>query len=261
MPFHRVDQIKYFTFELFADAAITHAVFTRRGGVSPAPWDALNVGLTVGDDPTNVMENKLRSFRALDRKYETVFDSWLVHDTGVLVAEEPRPPEMKTPPQGDIILTDNPRVTLYMRFADCVPILLYDPVRGVVGLAHAGWLGTVKRVGEAAVRAMATRYGSKPADIQAVVGPSISSEKYEVGPEVIQQVTNAFGGDAAALLPQHNGSPHFDLWAANRLVLEKAGVGKIEVAGICTASNLQDWYSHRGEGGKTGRFGALIALN
>ncbi len=260
MAFHQFDQIKYYTFDLFAGAQITHGVFTRRGGVSPAPWDALNAGLTVGDNPARVLENKLRSFKALDRDYASVFDSWLVHDTGVLFAEAPRPAEMQSPPQGDIILTDNPEVTLFMRFADCVPILLYDPVRRVVGLAHAGWMGTVKQVGAAAVEAMVTHYGSKPADIQAAIGPSISPQKYEVGVDVVRQVQAVFDEDAAALLPRFNGSTHFDLWAANQLVLEKAGVGEVEVAGICTASNLDDWYSHRAEGGKTGRFGALIAL-
>ncbi|MBN2502848.1 MAG: peptidoglycan editing factor PgeF [Anaerolineales bacterium] len=260
MAFHQFDQIKYYTFELFAGTEITHGVFTRRGGVSPAPWDALNAGLTVGDAPDNVLENKLRSFKALGRDYASVFDSWLVHDTGVLFAEAPRPAEMQSPPQGDIILTDNPDVTLFMRFADCVPILLYDPARRVVGLAHAGWMGTVKQVGAAAVEAMVARYGSNPADIKAAIGPSISPEKYEVGAEVVAQVQAAFGADAATLLPRFNGSTHFDLWAANRLVLEQAGVEKIAVAGICTASNLDDWYSHRAEDGKTGRFGALIAL-
>jgi hypothetical protein len=108
---------------------------------------------------------------------------------------------------------------------------------------------------------MEERYGSNPADVQAAIGPSIGPERYEVGEEVVAQVREAFGEDASALLPDYNGSPHFDLWAANRVVLEKAGVGEIAVAEICTAANLQDWYSHRGEDGKTGRFGALIALN
>ena len=260
MAFHQFDQIKYYTFDLFAGAEIVHGVFTRRGGVSPAPWDALNAGLTVGDDPNNVLENKLRSFKALDRDYASVFDSWLVHDTGVLFVEEPRLAEVLTPPQGDIILTDNPDVTLFMRFADCVPILLYDPVRRVVGLAHGGWMGTVRQVGAAAVEAMTARYGSNPADIKAAIGPSISPEKYEVGVDVVRQVQAVFAEDAAALLPRFNGSTHFDLWAANRLVLEQTGVGEVAVSGICTASNLGDWYSHRAEGGKTGRFGVLIGL-
>jgi copper oxidase (laccase) domain-containing protein len=81
-----------------------------------------------------------------------------------------------------------------------------------------------------------------------------------VGVDVVRQVQAVFDQDAAVLLPRFNGSTHFDLWAANRLVLEQAGVGEVAVAGICTASNLGDWYSHRAEGGKTGRFGVLIAL-
>ena len=107
---------------------------------------------------------------------------------------------------------------------------------------------------------MSARYGSRPGDIKAVIGPSIAAHHYEVGPEVVRQVCLSFGEFAKALLPQQNGAPHFDLWAANRLLLEQAGLTQIEISGLCTACLPEDWYSHRGEAGKTGRFGALIAL-
>jgi YfiH family protein len=148
-----------------------------------------------------------------------------------------------------------------MRFADCVPILLHDPRRGVVGLAHAGWLGTVRCTAAAAVQAMTEHYGSRPADIQAAIGPSIGPDHYEVGPDVIARVEQSFGAQASELIRKHGQKKHFDLWQANRLQLEQAGVSQIEVAGICTACHLEDWYSHRAEKGRTGRFGALIALH
>jgi YfiH family protein len=147
-----------------------------------------------------------------------------------------------------------------MRFADCVPILLHDPRRKVVGIAHAGWLGTVRLTAAAAVRAMAEHYGSRPEDIQAGIGPSIGPDHYEVGADVIAKVQESFGSDAAQLVQQRGRKQHFDLWQANRLQLEQAGVRQIEVAGLCTACHLEDWFSHRAEKGKTGRFGALIAL-
>jgi hypothetical protein len=130
----------------------------------------------------------------------------------------------------------------------------------VVGLAHAGWQGTVKRVAAAAVATMQSAYGSHLADIRAAIGPSIGAHHYTVGAEVVERVQATFGERAPELLPAHAGAVQFDLWAANRLVLEQSGVRQIEVAGICTACGLQDWYSHRGEHGKTGRFGAMIAL-
>jgi polyphenol oxidase len=166
------------------------------------------------------------------------------------------PPEFKA----DAIITDNPEVTLFMRFADCTPIMLYDPIKKAVGIVHAGWLGTVKQIAGQAVEGMRAAFGSRPADILAAIGPSIGPDHYEVGPDVIEQARYSFGKDADGLLPDHKDRVHFDLWKANKLSLERAGVGQVEVAGLCTACNPDDWYSHRAQKGKTGRFGALIAI-
>ncbi len=262
MPFNETEGVRYFTFEALSEVNITHAVFTRQGGISPHPWESLNVGGLVGDDPRRVIENRQRSFRAVGRTPETMYDVWQVHGNEVVFTDAPRPantPHLKA----DAILTDRPEVTLFMRFADCVPVLLADPERQVVGLAHAGWLGTVKRTVAAAVNAMVEQYRSNPADIIACIGPSIGAHHYEVGPEVVEQVRITFGLEARSLLVASNGDEQraqFDLWAANRLILEDSSVRQIETAGLCTACHLEDWYSHRGEAGKTGRFGVLIGL-
>jgi YfiH family protein len=258
MPFCESNGIRYYTFDIFP-STVVHGIFTRRGGVSPAPWDSLNVGATVGDERERVIVNRKRSFAALGRRLDTMFDVWQVHSADVVFAEEPRPSDHDYQ-KADIIFTDKPSVTLYMRFADCVPVLLYDPKRKVVGIAHAGWLGTVRNVAGAAVQAMAQHYGSNPADMLAAIGPSIGMDHYEVGPDVIAQFRKAFNGTAAQLIEPHGEKARLDLWTANRLQLEQAGVRQMEVAGICTACHLEDWYSHRAEKGSTGRFGALIAL-
>jgi hypothetical protein len=180
----------------------------------------------------------------------------------VVIANAPHP-RYNDPPEfkADAILTDNPAVTLFMRFADCTPILLYDPRKAVVGLVHAGWLGTVKHAAAEAVKAMRAAYGSKPADICAAIGPSIGPDHYEVGLDVEVHVRYAFGPEAASLLHRNHGSKaHFDLWAANKLALNQVGVEQVEVAGLCTVCHPDDWFSHRGQKGKTGRFGALIGL-
>ncbi len=258
MPFHTTDGVRYLTFEHFPQS-IVHAIFTRQGGLSPAPWDSLNLGGTVGDERERVLENRHRAFRALGRDPHSMFDVWQVHSADVVIAQAPhfsRPPEFKA----DAILTDQPGVTLFMRFADCVPILLYDPKKGVVGIAHAGWQGTVKKILKATVQALQAAYGSNPADILAAIGPSIGPDHYEIGPDVIERVRAGFDGDSPSLLQTHNGRVHFDLWAANRLTLEQAGVGQVEIAKLCTACAPDDWYSHRAQHGKTGRFGALIGL-
>lgn len=258
MPFTLHDDIRSYTFEIFPDS-VSHGVITRRGGVSPAPWESLNVGGTVGDEPARVQENRRRTFAAFDREYASLFDVWQVHSADVVCAEAPRDPSSELT-QADVILTDRPGVSLYMRFADCVPILLHDPKKNVVGIAHAGWLGTVRGAAKAAVETMAARYGSKPADILAAIGPSIGPDHYEVGPDVILQIHQVFGPHTDQLIDARKGRTYLDLWSANAVQLQALGVENIEAAGICTACHLEDWFSHRAEKGRTGRFGALIAL-
>ena len=260
MPYHKAESIRYYTFELLNQPGVTHAVFTRRGGVSPAPWASLNVGAVVGDELDRVVTNRKRAFRAVRRDPRSMYDVWQVHSAAVVCADAPR--ELDTPYiKADAILTDNPDVTVFMRFADCVPIMFLDQERKVVGLAHAGWQGTIKGVSASTVETMVSHYGCQPGDILVGIGPSIGPHHYDVGPEVISQVESVFGDYAPRLLPNENGTVKFDLWEANRWILEQAGVGRVEVSSICTACQLEDWYSHRGENGKTGRFGALIGLN
>ena len=262
MPFHQVNSIRYYCFDIFDAETLTHAVFTRQGGLSPKPWESLNVGASamVLDDHDRVRNNRVLAFDALGRDPESMYDVWQIHSVDLVCADKPRPRDVPHA-KADAILTDNPDVTLFMRFADCVPILLYDPVQRVVGVAHAGWQGTVRKILTVVVEAMVERYQCQPKDIQAGIGPSIAAHHYEVGAEVVQQVSKAFGDDAEQLLPAQNGAVQFDLWRANQLLLEQAGVRDIQISGICTACHLKDWYSHRAEEGKTGRFGALIGLN
>jgi polyphenol oxidase len=256
MPFTQHNGLCYFQFDALQTR---HAIFTRHGGVSPEPWGSLNVGGTVGDDLERVRQNRLLSFHALGCKPDSIFDVWQVHSADVVCARAPRPAR-ESYRQADIILTDRPDVTLFMRFADCVPILFHDPRKGVAGVAHAGWLGTLRDVATATVNSMREQYGSKPGDILACIGPSIGPDHYEVGADVILQVMQKFGDGSDQVLQSRNGKIHFDLWKANQILLERAGVEQIEVAGICTACHTEDWYSHRAEKGRTGRFGALISL-
>lgn len=264
MPFQDVNGVRFFTFDSLQAHGVVHAVFTRHGGVSPAPWHSLNVGGTVGDEVERVVENRLRSLQALGRDPTRIYDVWQVHSADVVRANGPRPasqPHLKA----DGLVSDRSDLTLYMRFADCVPIFLVDPLKKVYGIAHAGWQGTVKKVASALVEAFVTGYSSRPEDLAAGIGPSIGPDHYEIGPDVIEQVQSAFGENTKDLLSTSNGDlsgskVKFDLWKANQLVLEQAGVRQIEVAGICTACHVDDWYSHRAEAGRTGRFGALIGL-
>ncbi len=258
MPFHQAGDLRLYTFESLNRPGLQHAVFTRRGGISPSPWSSLNLGGTVGDDAPRVLENKRRVLDSAGRSADSLYEVWQVHSADVVDARQPRGQDGLR--QADAMITANPRVTLLMRFADCVPILLYHPEKQAIGLVHAGWLGTVRKTVVHAVRAMQASYGCDPGGLLAALGPSIGPDHYAVGDDVVGAVREALGSAADDALTVRNGKTYFDLWRANRHLLEGEGVASTEVAGLCTACHPEDWYSHRGEAGKTGRFGALMAL-
>jgi len=149
-----------------------------------------------------------------------------------------------------------------MRFADCLPILFYDPQKEAIGLAHAGWRGTVAGVAGNTVKAMTQGYGSRPEDIEVLIGPGISQACFQVGEEVVDALHAYYGDDADTLIKRDpdDGTAYVDLWEANAIDLRKTGVKNIEVVGICTYQNTDEFFSHRAERGKTGRFGVVISL-
>jgi YfiH family protein len=241
------------------ELSVKHAYFTRQGGISPKPWDSLNVGLGQ-DDPLRVYKNRMIAINSINHDPKSIFDVWQVHSNKVICVSAPRGEEEEHQ-KADGILTNNPSVTLFMRFADCVPILLFDPRLKVVGIIHAGWQGTIKKIVITAVEKMKTVYHSKSSDLIACLGPSIGPDHYEIGHNVEHQVKLVFGSKADCVLINKKEKKHFDLWEANRILLESAGVGQVIASGICTACNTDDWFSHRRENGQTGRFGALITLD
>jgi len=251
----------YYQFDQWAQGSgPVHGVFTRLGGVSAAPWNSLNVGGTVGDDPDAVRENSRRTLAALGLDDHPACTVWQVHSADTVVAYGPVP-NRRWLARADGLITDRRGLALTMRFADCTPILLYDPVHGAIGLAHAGWRGTVLGAGVSALAALVTAFGTRPADVQAGIGPSIGPDRYQVGEEVVASVVEAFGTTDGLIRRAADGSAYLDLWAANALALQRAGVRQIEVAGLCTAAHTDEFFSHRAEKGRTGRFGAVIALD
>jgi YfiH family protein len=258
MSFHQQGEIRYYTFPLLEAARLPHAILTRRGGKSCSPYDSLNMGSSVGDDPECVRENRRRAFALFNRDPQSSPELFQVHSTRILLGR-PRVAG-ETLPQADGVVTDSPSLTLMMRFADCVPILLYDPVRHAAGIAHAGWKGTLAGVAASAVNALREHFGSRPEDLLVGIGPSIGPDHYPVGEDLARAFRASFGPAAEAWLERCDDGIHLDLWAANEFVLRRSGVEKIETAGICTACHTDDWFSHRAEHGRTGRFGAMVWL-
>lgn len=258
MPFQHANGLRFYQFDIFSDSII-NAVFTRHGGVSPEPWSSLNLSLSVGDDEKNITANRIRAFESVRRNPASLHDVHLVHGVDIVFADSPR--DLTIPIQkADILFTQNPEVSLFMRYADCVPLLFHDPKQNVIGLAHAGWMGTVKGVAEVSIKTMVEKYNCKPENIVAGIGPSISVDHYEIGDDVATQFREKYKQESEKVLQTRDNKLYLDLWSANAIQLRNVGVEQIQISGLCTACHLEDWFSHRAEKGKTGRFGVLLAM-
>lgn len=256
MQVHNQHGLVYYTFASLASQPLVQAVFGRQGGVSPAPYASLNMSISTGDSLHNVRENRRRAYQAVGVAETPIATLWQVHGAQVVVVNHTA---CDSDTQADALVTNNPAISLFLRFADCVPILFYDPVQHAIGIAHAGWRGTVNGVQCATVQAMQREYGSRPTDIIACIGPSIGPDIYAVGTEVEQAVLSAVGTTAGLVLDKGT-KRHLDLWQTNARMLRQCGVEQIEIAELCTYTHSDLFFSHRAHGPTTGRFGALLKL-
>lgn len=194
-----------------------------------------------------------------------------IHGNEVLVAEARHAGWGATPGSrqiglGDALVTNTPGPVLLTLHADCQPVLLVDPARNgrgpVVAVAHAGWRGTVADVVGRTVAVMGAAFGTRPTDIHAYLGPAIGGCCYEIGDEVVGAWERRAGADAAAALVGTERGVNLSLSAANALLLERAGLRgeHVEVTSACTRCHEDRWFSHRAQGPRTGRFGAMIAI-
>jgi YfiH family protein len=259
MIYHEASGIPYYSFEALLDHnEIVHAVFTRHGGVSRSHFAELNVGHLVGDDPEAVEANHRLIHETLGLCAEQFVTARQVHSCRVAVVDVGH--TGKVLPGTDALVTDTSGVNLMLRFADCLPILLYDPESGATGLGHAGWRGTASGLARRMVSAMAEYLGINPAETIACLGPAIGPCCYEVGPEVVQFVNGSVERWDGSLLPLADNRFTLDLWEANRQQLLEAGIRQIEASRMCTACHTDEFYSHRAERGATGRFAAVMGI-
>lgn len=164
----------------------------------------------------------------------------------------------------DALITNDPNLFVCVQTADCVPILLFDPVKKVVAAIHAGWRGTVSKIAQKTVQQMIEKLGCQPSDIIAGIGPSIHMHAYEVGPEVVEAVEAAFSNSSALLKPSlQEGHAYFDLWEANQTVLIESGIleENIELMGLCSFEHSDLFFSARRDGTDTGRMVSGIRIN
>ena len=251
-----------YAFESFVSLPLQAHVSARHGGVSPEPWHSLNFSYSRGDERERVLENFARFCAAIGTDPSLPVRTHQVHSTDV--AEVGWGDAGTRQETCDALVTDSVDLPLFLVFADCVPLVIYDPVHHALGACHAGWRGTVDGMASAALRAMQAAFGTDAADVHAGIGPSIGPLSYEVGEEVIERAISTLPGGGKYIC-EPNGdqeNPCFDLWQANVDQLTAAGVpeGQIELSGIDTARCTDEFYSHRAEKGRCGLFGLLTWL-
>ena len=246
--FRMAGPLRLLTWPALDASGVVAVVTARSGGVSSGPYATLNLSLSVGDDPGRVLENRRRLAAAFGAAPGDFVFARQVHGAGVaVVAEADRGSGTQSLDDAiggaDALVTTSPGVTLAILTADCVPIVLHDPVAGVLACVHAGWRGTVARATGAALAAMEA-LGARPADVRAGIGPAIGPDRYQVGAEVADAARDAL---RPFLRPDGTGAWLFDLWAANRFLLREGGVPdrNIHVAGVPTGPDPGLFFSDR----------------
>jgi YfiH family protein len=268
MNLHTFGDIQFYSYKLFdTHRNVTNVVSTRVGGASREPYAALNMGFHVGDDADAVLENRAKLSQALGIEPEQLTIAEQVHGSGVAVVKasdrgKGAITDDDAIPGVDAMVTDAPDIPLVALIADCVALSFYDPRHNVIALAHAGWKGTLARIAERTLGCMTESFGCDAADVLVGISPSIGRGHYEVGEDVFKAYIDAFGRQTALQFVQEDmdGTCYLDLWAANEIQLRGAGMAADHIAAseMCTACHLEHFYSHRHEGGRTGRAAAVI---
>lgn len=253
----KVNGFTIYRFGSLMTEGLSHAVFSRLGGVSIGPLASLNVGRNVGDDPDTLAENHARIYEQLGVDPESVTSAQQVHGNHIEVVRMQDSGKLFANTDG--LVTRSPGIPLMLRFADCQPIILYDPEQQALGLAHAGWRGVALGIALRTVEAMQSVFGTRPSILMAGLGPAIGPCCYEVGQDTATAMSYALPDWRQVLRPQGEGW-RLDLPAANEQQLRAAGVELIEQAALCTSCHKSQFFSHRAEGGLTGRFAVLAFL-
>lgn len=268
--------VVYYTFPAFeALPFVRHGFSTRLGGVSEGIYSSMNLSFTRGDDPACVRENFRRFCAAAGMDDRQVVVSAQEHHVNLYNATAADRGRGVDRERGyadvDGLLTDEPGVVLCTQYADCVPLLFVDPVRRVVATSHAGWKGTVARIGAVTVERMAADYGCRREDILAAVAPSIGPCCFEVDEPVFTAFFQAFsqafaeegGFNADCYEKKSGGKYHLNLWEINRRTLREAGLPaeNITVTDLCTRCHPDLFWSHRAAGPQRGSLAAFIALS
>lgn len=262
------EQTPYLTFNKLNEISfIRHAFSTRLGGVSQGVCQSMNLAFGRGDDRETVLENYRLICKSADFDYESLCGSVQVHEARVRrVGKEDRGHGIlkeRLWESADALITDCKDVTLVTYYADCTPVFFADTRNHAIGLAHAGWRGTVERICVNTVNKMREEFGTKPEDLICAVGPVIGKCCYEIDGECVERFKALTEIDTASILSEKpNGKFMADLALTNKLLLMRAGVNEanIAVSDLCTCCNSELLWSHRSTGGKRGTMAAFMKI-
>ena len=248
---------------------IAHFCTSREGGVSVGNYASFNLSPFSGDNSVHLEENHQLLCQKLGIEPSKLIIPFQTHGTEIRVIDPSffqlsADEKIQSLNGVDALITELPGVCIGVSTADCVPLIFFDTHKKVVAVAHAGWRGSCARIAEKTVFTMTEKFGSNPTDIVVSIGPSISADVYEVGNEVVESFVKA-GFDTEVIFAERNGSLYLDLWEANRQSLLNAGIQSkhIEIAGICTYTEHERFFSARRLGIKSGRMlsGIMLAPN
>jgi hypothetical protein len=268
MSLNNADTVPYLTYNSLSEIKfINHAFTTRLGGVSEGEFTSMNMAFNRGDNPDHVTENYKRFCKSAGFDYESLVASAQDHHTVVRAVTSKdkgvgiyKPRDMQSV---DALITNEIGVTLVTYYADCTPLFFVDTKNKAIGLAHAGWRGTVGRIGERVVEKMTELYGTNPSDIKAAVGPAISVCCYEVDKPCADNFLALDDLDTSRFVfPKENGKFMIDLLETNRQILVAAGVKpeNIAISDLCTNCNSDLLWSHRATKGHRGTMSAFMAI-
>lgn len=266
----KTDQIDYLTLPTWEaiNNSLVVGFSTRSSGYSNGVYSSFNLALHVGDNEQNVIANRKKLTETIGFEYDAWTCAEQVHGNNIeIITADKRGRGRYTLqdviPNVDGIVTNLPDILLTSFYADCVPLYFFDPARKVIGLAHAGWKGTVLKIGEKMIETMIHNFGSKPEDIKVAIGSSIGRCCYEVNDQVITPLNASINFiPEEAIINKGNMHYDLDLKKINEQIIKKAGIltKNIEISSLCTSCNSDIFYSFRKEHGKTGRTASWIGL-
>ena len=262
-----VNGVVFHTADAFTAAGgLVHGFATRLGGVSTGEFSSLNLGIKRADARENVRENYARFCAAVGADVNSLVMTYQVHSDNVRTASRADIlPDLldPIPYRTDGLVTDEPGLCLTIYYADCIPVLLYDPKRRAIGAVHSGWRGTAMGIVGKAAEKMNRLYGAEPADLLAAIGPGIGSCCFETHGDVPEAMLRRWGPDAEAFCrPDGRGKFHVDLKGLLRRQLEGIGVppDHIDDLDLCTGCHPELYWSHRKLGDRRGNHAAMIQL-